>query len=140
MATQQSFSPNLWDVAGGGICVRNSTLAVVGPASGAHLQYQDGSHNQNSSGDQIRVAAVSDLGAIVSVTIQLTVDSGSTTFSMLLPQTSIVQQGPLSSVPISTKCVVTHHSGSLAPPLFHGQQALYNVLALYGTASHVLVA
>ena len=140
MANPQSAAPNQWDVAGGTIRVRYSTLPLLGPAGGPHLFYQNGTHNQKFSGDQIRVVAVPDLGTIVSVTIQLTVDFGSTTFSLLLPQTNIVQQGPVSSVPVSTEGVITHHSGPLAPPLLHGQHEFYNVVALHGTASHVLVA
>jgi len=135
-----SVAPNQWDLAGAGIRVRYSNLPLLGLAGVTHLLYQDGTHNQRFSGDQVRVVTVPDLGTFVSVTIQTTVDMGSTTFSLLLPQTNIVQQGPVSSVPISTQGVITHHSGSIVPPLLHGQHEFYNVVALYGTASHVLVA
>ena len=101
MPALQNVAPNQWDVAGGSIRVRYSTVALVGPAGGPHRLYQDGFRNLKFSGDQIRVSNVADLGSIVSVTLQLTVDAGSTTFSLLLPQTNIVQQGPVSSVPIS---------------------------------------
>jgi hypothetical protein len=140
MPNIRSAAPNQWDVAGGAIRVRYSTLALVGPAGGPHLFYQDGVNNLTFSGDQIRVVNTPDLGSIVSVTIALTVDSGSTTFSLFLPQTNIVQQGPVSSVPVSTEGVITHHAGALVPPILHGQNEFYKVVALRGTASHILVA
>ncbi len=140
MPTFDSTGPNQWDVAGGAIRVRYSTLAFPGPAGGPHLFYQDGVHNLKFTGNEIRVVGVPDLGSIVSVTIALTVDAGSTTFSMLLPQTHIVQQGPVSSVPVTTEGIITHHAGSIVPPVLHGQNEFYSVLALRGTASHILVA
>jgi hypothetical protein len=59
---------------------------------------------------------VPDLGTLVSVTIVPTVDASFTTFSVLLPQVILLQQGPMTSTPVSTEGIQTTHTGLLAPP------------------------
>jgi len=137
MAPIQNVTPNLWILAGNGIHVRYSNVAWVGPAGGPHLIYQDNGRTLNFTGDQIRVGQLADLGTVISVTLQATVDAGSTSFSLLLPQTTLVQPGPPSSVPISTVGITTHHAGPLLPPA-QGQHEFYTVTQLTGAASHVL--
>jgi hypothetical protein len=136
MANTINVTPNLWVLSGSGIHVRYSTIAWPGPAGGPHLIYQ-GATTLSFSGNQIRSVDVADLGVIVSVTLQLTVDAGSTTFSVLLPQTTLVQQSPSSSVPVTTEGITTHHAGPLLPPA-QGQHEFYTVTRLTGSASHVL--
>jgi hypothetical protein len=67
----------------------------------------------------------------VSVTIDLTVDSGSTTFSLLVPTVNL---GNAVSTPISTIGITTHHKFSLIPSLNLGQTEMYTVTQLTGTA------
>src|SRR5215470_7860867 len=75
-------SPDVFELSGGDINVR---LLPTGAGSMQHLTYRDSQRTLNFSGDQIRKVEVLDLGTIVSVTIVQTVDSGSTTFSLLIP-------------------------------------------------------
>ena len=136
----QFVSPNLWNLSGGGITIRYSTIPLLGPAGGPHLFYQNSSTLTSLTFDKtgIRNVPVPDLGEIVSVTLHMTIDTGSTTLSLLLPFVNIVQSGPISSVPVSTDAIITMHSGPFGPPLGQGQKEHYTIVPLTGTASHVL--
>src|SRR3974377_1745023 len=95
-------SPSRWNLAGGGIHVfYNST-------GGGNFAYQDASGMKTFSGPQIRVLQSPDLGTLVSVTLQLTIDSGSPTFTLLLPQ--VVLDPPSHAVePVQTDGITTLH-------------------------------
>jgi hypothetical protein len=121
--------PNLWILSGGSIHIRYSS-------STANFHYQDSFRNQTFTGSQIRSVSVPDLGTLVSVTIFLTVDSGSSTFTVLLPNTNL-NSTPGSSAPIATDGITTAHHFSLVPALLHGQLEFYTVTPLTGTAFHV---
>jgi hypothetical protein len=69
------------------------------------------------------------------VTIQMTVDSGSTTFTLLVPRVNLNALND--SVQITTEGITTHHRFSVIPAAMHGQLDTYSVQALTGTASHV---
>ncbi len=127
-----SPTPNLYNVAGGGIHVIYSTSGIDG---NPHLSYHDGFRSVSFTGDQIRVVEVPDLGAIVSVTIFMTVDTGSTSFSLIVPPVNL---GNSLSVPISTDGIGTVHRFSIFPPLNHGQRNFYSVTPMTGTAAHVV--
>ncbi len=132
-AAVQLVSPDLYTLSGGGIHV---TYATTGFTGQPHLTYQDPFRTQAFTGNQIRVVQVPDLGTIVSVTIVMTIDTGSTTFSMLLPAVQLVSNG--GGVPISTDGITTQHRFSVIPLLNHGQREFYTVTPMTGTASHVL--
>lgn len=140
MPQTQFVAPNLWTLSGGGILVRYSTEPII--FGGTHFSYQDGQQpTLTFSGNDIRTVEVADIGLLVSVTIIRTVDTGSTSFTLLLPRVNIVQQGPVSSAHVSTKGIRTVHAGPFSPPFpfGHGQQDFYSVIDLTGTASHTLV-
>ena len=120
--------PTNWILNGGGIHVRYST-------AGPHFHYQDSFRVLNFTGAGIRVVPVPDIGTLVSVTIHLTVDSGSTTFTVLLPLVNLPAP-PLLPVPVrvTTEGITTIHHFSI--PIFtDGQQEFYTVTPLTGTAS-----
>jgi hypothetical protein len=120
--------PTIWNLSGGGIQVSYST-------AGPNLHYHHGPTIRDFTEDQIRVVEVPDLGALVSVTILLTVDSGSTTFTVFLPRVNLPAPPALPAlVPVTTEGVTTVHRFSLLPPLQHGQQEFYTVTPLQGTA------
>ena len=136
MPPTQFVAPNLWTLTGDGIYVRYSTIPLLGPAGGPHFIYQ----TLKFGAEDIRTVNVPDIGTLVSVTINMTIDTGSTTFTLLLPLTNIVQQGPVSSIPVTTEGITTTHAGPFTPPVpfGHGQQEFYTVTQLTGTASHVM--
>lgn len=120
--------PTTWSLAGGGIQVRYS---VAGP----NLHYQDAHLVRNFTGQEVRVVPVPDLGTLVSVTLHLTVDSGSTSFTVLLPRVNLPAPPVLPvAVPVATDGITTVHHLSLVPGFQHGQQDFYTVTRLRGTA------
>jgi hypothetical protein len=138
--SQTAFvAPNLWSLSGGGIYVSYWTF-TLGPIRQGdeppHFTYHDSHRMLSFHGNEIRSVDVPDLGTLVSVTLVLTVDTGSTTFTVLLPRVNIVSQGPSTSVPVSTEGVRTVHAGPLGP-FGHGQEEFYTLISLTGTAAHV---
>jgi hypothetical protein len=127
--------PNHYELSGHGIDV---TFLPVGAGGVAHFSYQDAHRAMQFSGNQIRSVPVPDLGTVVSVTLVLTPDSGSTTFSVLLPQVNLDNQRG-SSAPISTDGITTHHRFSLVPQLLRGQLERYHVTPMHGTASLAII-
>ncbi len=127
-----SPSSNLFNVSGGGIHVVYSTSGIDGRP---HFSYHDSIRSENFTGDQIRVVSVPDIGTIVSVTTFMTVDSGSATFSLIIPPVNL---GTSISVPISTDGITTAHRFSVVPALSHGQRNFYTVTPMSGTAAQVV--
>ena len=124
--------PNMFDLSGGGLHITYTTTSFGGQPQ---FTYHDAHKNLSFSGNQIRTVAVPDLGTIVSVTLMMTVDSGSTSFSLLIPRVNIPGN---QSVPISTDGVTTIHRFSIIPALNNGQRDFYTVTRLTGTAQHVV--
>jgi len=86
------------------------------------------------SGSQIR-RVNTEIGTLVSVTTQLTVDTGSTSFSVLIPAitlTSITDHQNL-----TTEAIVTHHTGPNSVPIT-GVHETYTFIPMTGQASFVL--
>ena len=111
-------------------------LQVSYSAAGTNLHYHQGAVVKDFTGNQIRMAEVPDLGTLVSVTIQMVVDSGSTTFTLLLPIVNLPAPPALpAAVPVSTDGVTTLHRFSTVLALQNGQQETYTVTPLQGTAS-----
>lgn len=111
-------------------------LQVSYSVAGPNLHYHQGAVVKDFTGNQIRVAEVPDLGTLVSVTIQMMVDSGSTTFTLLLPIVNLPAPPALpAAVPVTTDGVTTLHRFSTVLALQNGQQEFYTVTALQGTAS-----
>lgn len=123
--------PNLYVLSGGGIHVTYSTSGIAGQP---HFTYQDALQVKSFTGNQITTLQTS-IGKLVTVTIHLTVDSGSTTFSVLLPNVNL-PDGLFGSANISAEGITTVHRFSI----FHilGQTEFYTVVPMQGTASHVL--
>jgi hypothetical protein len=121
---------NYYQVHGGGLQITYSTAGLDGKP---HFGYHDAHESLSFSGDQITTEPTA-IGTLVTVRIRLTIDSGSTTFSLLVPTTNLDLDA---SVPISTIGITTNHKFSIIPALRHGQTELYGVTQLTGTASEV---
>ena len=139
MALTPLVQPNLYQLSSGHVHV--SYLTHSGPATPQfpqgppHFTYQDASQTLSFSGSDVEVVQT-ELGQIVSVRIRLTVDSGSTTFSVLVPRVNLVPGQP---APVHTEGITAIHRLSLVPGLNQGQQDQYSVTPLHGTASDVIV-
>lgn len=127
----QFIVPNLYQVHNAHLHVSYSTSGIDGKP---HFHYQDASQSHDFSGDQIRTAPT-EIGTLVSVTIRLTVDSGSTSFSLLVPTVNLQ---PNQTLTINTVGITTVHRFSIFAPLNAGQTELYSVATLTGTAQHVM--
>jgi hypothetical protein len=134
MATQ-TVTPNLFQLTGhaGGhhLHITYATSGIDGKPS---MTYQDAHEGKSFRGDEIR-SVECDLGYLVSVTIRMTPDAGSTSISVFIPRMRI-NQGEHAA--IHTDCVTTMHRFSIAPQLLHGQLDTYSVAALHGTAQFVV--
>lgn len=114
--------------------VNNSHLHVTyttgALGSKAGLTYQDTHQTLQFDANQMR-KVTTDLGDEISVTLQLTVDVGSTTFTLFIPRVSLdVNQ----HIPIHTIGITAVHRMPFAP-IIHGQLDSYHVDNLHGTAS-----
>jgi hypothetical protein len=122
--------PNFYQVTGDGITVTYSTTSIFG---GPHFNYKEGTTDLSFTGDQIKVTTVPLLGTVVSVVTRLTIDSGSTSFSLLIPRVNL---GNSFSVNITTLGISTEHKFSIAGPVAP-QSDLYTPHVLTGTARFV---
>ena len=86
------------------------------------------------SGSQIRTINT-EIGLLVTVTTHITVDTGSTSFTVLIP--AITLTATSDEKPFSTEAIVTSHSGPNSVPST-GVHETYQFIPLKGEASIVL--
>jgi hypothetical protein len=124
-------SSNIYDLHGGNIKV---TYGAAGTDGKPHLNYSDSSLYRVFAGDEIRVIQETDVGTLVSFTIRMTVDTGSTSFTILIPRikTADVQNAPTNIVTVG---ITTVHRFSVVPAFMMGQIDCYTAHTLSGTAS-----
>jgi len=121
--------PTLYELSGSGIHVSYSTTSFQG---GPLFTYHDAFQFKSVSGDQIKTEQTA-IGTVVTIVLHMTVDRGSTTFSLLLPRVNL----PATNVAnVSAEGITTLQRFSVPPPL--GQTQIYTVRALSGTASFVV--
>ena len=101
--------------------------------TGGGEAYAPGADNLSFAGADIRTVEVPDIGTIVSVTLAITVDVGSTTFSVFIPD--VIVSAPNGSTPVRTEGITTIHRMPFGPPS-PGQREVYSVVRLTGTANH----
>jgi hypothetical protein len=128
-------NPNQYHLHGEGISVAyypdgfGPILEGRGPL---HLVYQDAFRSLAFYGDEVRTVQVPDLGTVISVTIVETVDTGYTSFSLLIPDVDLPTDQ--SSVFIHTEGITTVHRIFVAL-IGHPQSETYTVSSLNGTAA-----
>ena len=127
--------PNQYHMNGGGISVSyypDGFGPRVEDRGSLLLVYQDAHRSQSYFSDEVRTVKVDDLGMVVSVTLVESVDTGSTTFSLLVPDVQLPEQQ--TSVFIHTEGITTVHR-VFAGLIGHPQSETYTVTALDGTAA-----
>ena len=124
------IAPNLYQVSGHNIHVTYSTTGIDGKP---HFHYQDPHLSKDFSNTEIRTVAT-EIGTLVTVTIRMTVDAGSTSFTLLVPT---VNMNAGETITIHTEGITTVHRFSIVGPFNHGQTETYSVTALSGTARNV---
>jgi hypothetical protein len=86
------------------------------------------------AGSQIR-RVHTEVGTLVSVTTQVSVDTGSTSFSVLIP--SITLAAPADHITFTTEAIITSHTGPNSVPAT-GVHETYKFIQLQGEASFVV--
>ncbi len=122
--------PNTYHLQGHQLQITYSTTSFTGQPI---LTYQDAHQAKTFRGDEIR-AVPCDLGTLVSVTVRMTIDTGSTSVSIFIPRMQI-DQGTTAAV--HTFAVTTLHNLSIPPLHSRGQLDTYSITELHGTAQVV---
>jgi|SRR5262249_2841089 len=86
------------------------------------------------AGSQIR-SLNTEIGTLVTVTTQLTIDAGSTSFSVLIPAITLTSISDHQA--FTTDAIVTHHSGPNSVPQT-GVHETYQFIAMKGEANFVI--
>ena len=137
MATPTIKTPDLYivhsNVIQGGEFSINIAYSTSGIDGKPHLQYQDTHQTLQFSGEQIRTVDT-EIGTLVTVTLHITPDSGSTTFTLFVPKVNL---GQSNQIHIRTFGVTTMHRFSLIPILNVGQTQTYSTVQMNGTAELV---
>ncbi len=130
--------PNQYHLHGRGLSVSyypDGTGPPLADKGRLRLIYQDAVQTLNFYGSDLRVidSSPDDVGTVVSVTTVRTIDTGSTTFSLLVPLVALPADltGPVS---IETLGITTVHR-ILASAIGHPQREVYTVTRLRGIAS-----
>ena len=101
---------------------------------GPQFNYDDGKLSRLFKGDEIRTEYTEKIGTLVSVTIHLEIDTGSTSFTAVIPKVGL---GQSTSEPITTIEITTVHKRRVPGPTPQGQDDLYTVHPMKGTAKIV---
>jgi hypothetical protein len=123
--------PNLYQLSGHKIQITYSTSSFDGQPL---FHYQDPSQNLQFKGKEIRTIDTQG-GTLVAVTLNLTPDLGSTSFTLLVPGVGL---GLSDSAHIETAGITTLHKTSIVGPALQGQTDFYTFHPLQGTASFVV--
>jgi hypothetical protein len=109
------------------------TSSLIGQPT-LNLTQPPGHPIRHFAGSQIRTLNT-EIGILVTVTTQLTVDTGSTSFSVLIPAITLTAIGDRK--PFATEAIVTSHTGpNSVPPT--GVHEKYQFIAMSGEASFAL--
>jgi hypothetical protein len=127
--------PNQYHLSGGGIAVSYYPQGIGPVPAGSGpvcLIYQDAHLVKSFGRDELRTVASPDLGTIVSVTLQRSIDAGSTSFSVLVPAVRLPESME-AATPVKTIGITTVHRSFLVLPGY-GQQEISTAVALSGDA------
>jgi hypothetical protein len=121
--------PTLYELSGHGIQVTYTTSSIQGKLL---FNYHDTVQAKSFSGDQIQTVDTI-LGKLVTVFLVQTPDSGSTTFTLLVPNVNLP---PSRVATVVTEGITTLHKFTIVGPP-QGQTEFYTVHRLHGVARFV---
>jgi hypothetical protein len=133
VSTPAQTTPDQYYLRGSGISFAyypNGTSSRSGEGF-LHATYRDSVRSLAFYENGVRLVEVPDLGTIVSVTIFPSVDTGNTTFSVLIPDVFLPDNS--GTVPIETLGITTMEH-VLTGAIGHPQRKTYTVAELSGTA------
>ena len=128
-----AVTPNEYTLSGGGLTVTYITSNFLGQP---FLSYTDGTGTKDFFGAAIRTVNVG-IGTLVTVTTRMTIDTGGTEFSVLLPVIELPGIGKTQA--FSTDGIITNFKGPDSFPLT-GVRETYEFIPMSGTARRVLFA
>lgn len=128
---QQAVTPDVYDLTGGQLHITYATTSKDGRP---YFSYQDGSQKLSFKGADIRQDK-SEIGTLVTVIMRRTVDTGSTTFTLLVPTVRLKESSPAE---VHTYGITTVHKFSVIPAMNMGQIESYTSTELSGTAEMVM--
>ena len=134
-AVAPTRQPNQYHLSGGGIAVAyypDGLGPIAEPDGPICFVYQDANQSRSFRRAQVRAQEPPDLGTVVSVTLRITPDAGSTSFSLFIPAVRL-PEAIESSSPITTLGITTNHRTFLFGP-GPGQQEIYSAVQLAGEA------
>jgi hypothetical protein len=126
------LQPNEYTLKGGGITIAYVTNGFLGHPT---LSYKDHHQALHFKGPEIRVLPT-EIGALVSVTLNMTIDAGSTSFSFLIPVIELADRN--AEQKFETVGVRTDHKTALVLPAT-GLRESYEIHKLEGIARSVIV-
>jgi hypothetical protein len=125
---------NQFHLHGGALTVSYFPLGegpVIAGKGRTTLVYQDAQGTRTYGSQELKVESTA-IGTLVTATLHIIPDLGTTTFTLLVPAVSL---GPSTSVPIRTEGITTLHRSFLIGPFGPAQRETYSLTALSGTAS-----
>ncbi len=122
---------NLFELNGNLIHVTFSSTSILG---GPILSYRDDQRSLSFKGDEIRIQNT-ELGDLITVTLETIPDLKTVTFSILLPVVTVMPQS--SGIRIKVPGVTTTNPTTIAGPP-PGPQQLYSLVNLRGTAQFIV--
>jgi hypothetical protein len=134
MPIPEQIRPNRFTVHGHNIQVVYTANGFEGKPT---FHYQDTTQALNFKGDQV-TESDSPIGKLVTVTIRETPDSGSTAFTLLVPNVNLIVGGE-KQAHIHTLGITTLRRFSIVPSLDVGQLDTYSTVRLRGIAQSVIV-
>lgn len=134
MAPKSEFlDANLFDVESCGVAINYAKSSLTGDP---RLSYTDKDRSLSFVGEEIRVEET-EIGNLVTVTIDSTPDLETLTVTMLVPAVNVALGTPLED--FETLIIFTTHRTSIGGPyLVDGQLKTYKCMSVEGTAQHVL--
>jgi hypothetical protein len=124
---EMAVQPNEYTLKGGGITFTYSTSNFLGQP---FATYNDGKTTKDFFGSAIRVQNVG-VGTLVTVTTFMTIDTGGTEFSVLLPVMELADATKTQA--FNTDGIVTHFKGPDSFPAT-GVRETYDFIPMTGTA------
>ena len=120
--------PNYYDLSGDGIHVTYATTTFQGQPV---LIYQDSHTTKKFTGSKEIRTVATEIGTLVTVTLQIVVDAASTSFSVMIPTVNLAVADTSN---VDTFGVTTLHKSTIIGPPLQGQTEVYTTHELKGTA------
>lgn len=124
--------PNVFELTGDGVHITYDARGpfIDQPGLKPTITYQDADRNLSFTGDEIR-SQQSEIGTLVSVSLNMTVDAGATVLTVVLPSINLARA---TEQPFETLAIVTESFGILPR---EGARQIYDVLELDGVARFI---